>query len=60
MPMILVLDAQGVWMNPETPPADAKALLEPYPESLMEAWPVRKQAPGRQQIEPIEAPIHNP
>lgn len=57
MPMILDPDAQGMWMDPATPPADAKALLEPYPESLMEAWPVRKQAPGRQQIEPSEVPI---
>lgn len=41
MPVILPPETWAAWLSPETPPADAKALLKPY-EGAMIAYPVDK------------------
>ena len=42
MPVILPPEAYAAWLDPETNPADAKALLTPFPAALMESYPVSK------------------
>ncbi len=40
MPVILPSEAYGPWLDPAVPPAQAVALLEPFPAEQMTAYPV--------------------
>lgn len=43
MPVILPQDGYAAWLAPATPPAEALALLKPYPAAAMLLYPVSKR-----------------
>jgi putative SOS response-associated peptidase YedK len=58
MPALLGEADWAAWLDPDTPPEDAKALLRPCPEAWLNAWPVsravslaKNEGPGL--IEPV-------
>lgn len=58
MPVILPADAYDTWLDPETDPADAKALLRPYPSDAMTVHPVSTKVnavanDGPEVVEPV-------
>lgn len=42
MPVILPPEAYDIWLDPETAPEQAAALLRPLPEGWLTAWPVSR------------------
>jgi len=42
MPVLLRRDDFARWLNPAVPGEQLRALLEPYPAELLDAWPVSK------------------
>jgi len=58
MPVILAVDAEKLWLDPDTPLAGVLAALQPYPAASMEAYPVSKlvnnpRNRGKELIEPL-------
>ena len=53
MPVILPAEDYDLWLNNKTKPEQLRALLKPYPEKLMDVYPISKLAnsPKNDQLE---------
>ncbi len=65
MPAIVPPDERAHWLAADAEPAELAALLRPYPESEMEAYPVSRlvNAPKNDMpacVEPVEPPVDTP
>lgn len=59
MPVILPRDAYAAWLDPATPSDEAKAMLRPFPEELMDRYPVSRavnhyEKDDEECVQPIE------